>query len=96
MTWTHVTDPCGGWYWYSTRLPNGWSGAVADHSQSSAPAQPARYDYSATCQFWIVCGGQVDSLEEAKRLALLLAMQQGEASMDPTCRSDSQGSVVQP
>lgn len=79
-----------------TRLSNGWSGSVVDHSQSSALRSRPGYDYSATDKFWIVCGGQVDSLEEAKRLALLLAMQQGEVSMDPTCRSDSQGSVVQP
>lgn len=91
MNWRYVTDPCGGYYWYSDRLPNGWSACVADHTQSCAPQQTTAYSASAVCRWWIVgyhSGRLIDTLAEAKRVAVHLALQQGVACDDPQCRSD--------
>lgn len=88
MNWKYATDSCGGWYWFSDNLPNGWCGSVTDMSQSVSPQKPTRYLYSAACPWWIVPGDWVDTLQEAKSRAVELAMLQGTASSDPRCRSD--------
>jgi hypothetical protein len=59
---------------------------VSDWSQSIAPRQITSYSYAAVCHYWIVSGPkEVESFEEAKRLALLLAMKQEPASADRHC-----------
>jgi hypothetical protein len=74
--WVSVQDPCGGWYWVSGLLPNGWRASVSDISQSIAPRQTTEYQCSAACASRIVFGPAEKTFADAKRSALLLAMNQ--------------------
>lgn len=85
MKWIATKDPCGGYYWFTERLPNGWSGAVSDHSQSCAPRQTTAYTYSATCRRQIITGGTVAEFAEAKSLALSLALSQDASESGESC-----------
>lgn len=77
--WTYSRDPCGGWYWHYPELANGWSPSVADDSQASAPARKTSYDISAIAKHQIIQSRSFDTLEEAKREAILFAMEQRNA-----------------
>jgi hypothetical protein len=87
MNWTPRQGPFGDWQSGSDEFPNGWTAVVSDTSQMVAPRQTTAYAVSACCRWWIVSGRQsFDNLAEAKREAIILAMQQGEACADPSCR----------
>lgn len=79
MAWTYSRDPCGGWYWHHPELPNGWAPSISDWSQSIAPIQPTKYRISAISKHQIMQGDEFDALEQAKREAILFAMQQRDA-----------------
>jgi len=80
--WWYSRDPVGGWYWHFPDLPNGWSPQVSDWSQSVAPVQPTRYGITAISRHQIVQGKEAyPTLEQAKREAVLLAMQQRDAEL---------------
>lgn len=85
MKWIATKDPCGGYYWFTEQLPNGWAGAVSDHSQSCAPRQTTDYIYSATCRSQIITGGTVAGFAEAKSLALSLALSQDASASGESC-----------
>lgn len=86
MKWRVGISPVHDWSWSSEELPNGWSALVTDNTPSVAPRQPTIYSVSAVCWWWLVSAPrQYATLAEAKRVALRLAMSQGQASGDPGC-----------
>jgi hypothetical protein len=76
LEWTTSRDAVGDYYW-TLRLPNGWTAMVADHSHATKPERMPKYTAAASSRMWHRSLPELfDMLADAKGAALSFALRQ--------------------